>query len=231
MKALPILLATLIPSLATAQETSPSLWYSKPAENWSAALPIGNGRLGAMVYGGIEKERIQLNEDTLWSGGPHSYDNPEAYSHLAEVRALLNAEKYAQAEDLAQKMMGVPIHQAAYQPFGDLHLEFPDHAEASDYRRELDLAKAIATVTYRIGDAEFTRKTFASHPDQAIVIRLECSQPGQINFDRLKHQPTPIRVHNHRRWHPLIDRPSSSSHREKRRRLARTYRLNGKGKA
>ncbi|MGJ8643199.1 MAG: glycoside hydrolase family 95 protein [Luteolibacter sp.] len=191
MKPFSILFVTLISSLANGQETSPALWYSKPAEQWPAALPLGNGRLGAMVYGGIEKEQLQLNEDTLWSGGPHCYDNPEAYSHLAEVRALLKAEKYAEAEDLAQKMMGLPIHQAAYQPFGDLHLEFSNHTDATDYRRELNLAKAVATVSYRIGDAEFTRKTFASHPDQAIVVRLECNQPGQISFDLTNTSPHP----------------------------------------
>ncbi|MEP4078380.1 glycosyl hydrolase family 95 catalytic domain-containing protein [Haloferula sp.] len=165
------------------EASNTKLWFNQAAEEWHDALPLGNGRLGAMVYGGVESERLQINEDTLWSGGPHCYDNPEAHSHLAEVRKLLREGKYADAEDLAQKMMGVPIHQAAYQPFGDLHLKFQHDGEASNYRRELDLGTAISTVTYQVGDTKFTRTTFASHPDQAIVVRLECSQANQINFD------------------------------------------------
>ena len=159
------------------------LWYAQPAEQWSEALPIGNGRLGAMVYGGIAKEHLQLNEDTLWSGGPHDYANPEALSHLADVRTLLKKGRYADAEALAQEMMGQPIYQAAYQPLGDLFLEFPQHQNVSDYRRELDLKNAVTTVKYRVGDALFTRRVFASFPDQVIVIRLECDQPGQLTFD------------------------------------------------
>lgn len=168
-----------------------TLWYSQPAEEWTDALPIGNGRMGAMVYGGVEQEWLQLNEDTLWSGGPHCYDNPEAYQHFALVRKLLKEGKYAEAEDLAQKMLGQPIHQAAYQPFGDLHLKFQYEGDSSHYRRELDLENALTTVSYQVGDAEFTRKVFASHPDQAIVIRVECSRPGQINFDLTNTSPHP----------------------------------------
>ncbi|HUT11734.1 MAG TPA: glycoside hydrolase family 95 protein [Thermoguttaceae bacterium] len=160
-----------------------TLWYSKPATEWTEALPIGNGRLGAMVFGGIEQEHLQLNEDTLWSGGPHCYDNPDAYGHLATVRELLERGEYAEAEATAQKMLGIPKYQQAYMPLGDLFLDFPKGEEPSDYHRELDLQNAVSTVTYRIGNARFTRQVFASHPDQAIVIRLECDTPGRITFD------------------------------------------------
>jgi len=92
------------------------LWYKQPAKEWSQALPIGNGRLGAMVYGGVQQERLQLNEDTLWCGGPRSYDNKEAFQHLGAVRKLLDDGEYAKAEELAGKMMGKPLYQMAYQP-------------------------------------------------------------------------------------------------------------------
>ena len=154
------------------------LWYTQPATKWTEALPIGNGRLGAMVYGGIEQEHLQLNEDTLWSGGPHCYDNPDAYGHLATVRELLERGEYAKAEATAENMLGIPKYQQAYMPLGDLFLDFSKGEEPSDYHRELNLQNAVSTVTYRIGDARFTRQVFASHPDQAIVMRLECDTPG-----------------------------------------------------
>ncbi|QDT00976.1 glycoside hydrolase family 95 protein [Adhaeretor mobilis] len=194
--------SALVVLLQAASQGAPTdalrLWYEQPATEWAEALPIGNGRLGAMVYGGIQREHLQLNEDTLWSGGPRSYDNPQAYQHLGKVRELLERGEYAEAEDTAQKMMGKPIYQAAYQPLGDLYLQFPpdQHShgeEASDYRRELDLQNAVATVTYRKGDARFTRKVFASHPDQVIVIRLECDKPGQLSFDVLMTSLHPSR--------------------------------------
>lgn len=167
------------------------LWYTEPATEWTSALPIGNGRLGAMVYGGINEEHLQLNEETLWSGGPHSYDNPQAYQHLAQVRELLQQEEYIQAEELAEKMLGIPKYQMAYQPLGDLFLNFPEGESLSDYRRELDLQNALSRVTYTKDGARFTRKIFASHPDQAIVVQLECDQPGQINFELSLTSPHP----------------------------------------
>ncbi|EMI55725.1 glycoside hydrolase family 95 protein [Rhodopirellula sallentina] len=159
------------------------LWCSQPAGQWSEALPIGNGRLGAMVFGGVDQEHLQLNEDTLWSGVPHCYDNPDAYQHLGTVRKLLAEGKYEEAEANAQKMLGVPKYQQAYMPLGDLFLDFGDHGTPRDYRRTLDLETAVSAVSYRIGNVGFTRKVFASHPDQSIVIRLECDTPGQIHFE------------------------------------------------
>ena len=160
-----------------------TLWYTQPAAEWTQALPIGNGRLGAMVYGGVEQEHLQLNEDTLWSGGPHCYDNQDAYQHLATVREQLDRGEYAAAEDTAQKMLGRPKYQQAYQPLGDLFLSFPKGEIWSKYCRTLDMQDAVSEVSYRIGDASFSRKVFASHPDQAIVMRLECDKPGRISFD------------------------------------------------
>jgi len=159
-----------------------TLWYTQPAAEWAQALPIGNGRLGAMVYGGIEQEHLQLNEDTLWSGGPHSYDNPGAYQRLATVRELLQRGEFADAEATAQEMLGRHKYQQAYMPFGDLYLDFPEGEKTRDYRRSLDLQTAVCEVGYRTGDAHFTRKAIASRPDEAIVIRLECDKPGRITF-------------------------------------------------
>jgi alpha-L-fucosidase 2 len=165
------------------------LWYKHPAEEWTDALPIGNGRLGAMVYGGIDLERLQLNEDTLWSGGPHCYDNPDACNHLEKARLLLRQGKYVEAENEAQKMMGTPAKQMAFQPLGDLYLRYPAGAKSSEYYRELDLQNALSTIRYRVGPATYTRKIFASYPDEAIVMHLEADMPGLITCDLFMDSP------------------------------------------
>ncbi|MBM3881828.1 MAG: glycoside hydrolase family 95 protein [Verrucomicrobia bacterium] len=160
------------------------IWFQQPATNWETqALPIGNGRLGAMIFGGTDRERIQLNEDSLWSGGPRDTNNPEALEHLPEVRRLLFAGQPAEAEKLANaRLMGKPMTVKPYQSLGNLRLEFPGHEAAQDYRRELDLETAAVRVSYRVGEVRYTRELFASHPDQVIVIRLTCSQPGGLTL-------------------------------------------------
>ena len=160
------------------------LWYRQPAEEWNEALPVGNGRLGAMVFGGVDREHIQLNEETLWDGGPRDTNNPEALEALPVVQRLLFEGKNAEATEMAsKKMMGVPHRIKSYQSLGDLILEFPDAAESTDYRRELDLDTGIARTTYRQADACFSRDVFASAADQALIVRLECDKPGRISFD------------------------------------------------
>jgi alpha-L-fucosidase 2 len=157
------------------------LWYRQPASRWLQALPLGNGNLGAMVFGGVERERIQLNEKTLWSGGRQNPQNPEALTHLPEVRRLLFEGRYAEAEALAEKfLMGEPRRVKPYQTLGDLWLEFDHEGEATGYRRDLDLATGIATVRYRVGEATFTREMFVSAPDQLLVMRITCDRPGQV---------------------------------------------------
>ncbi len=168
-----------------------TLWYAQPATAWTEALPIGNGRLGTMVFGGVGQEHLQLNEDTLWSGGPHCYDNPDAHRHLAAARKAIEQGEFAGAQATAQKMLGRPKYQQAYLPLGDLFLNFPKSEYPSEYRRELNMRGAVAEVTYRIGGARFTRKVFASCPDQAIVMRLECDKPGRITFDLSMKSPHP----------------------------------------
>ncbi|HYL77677.1 MAG TPA: glycoside hydrolase family 95 protein [Bryobacteraceae bacterium] len=160
-----------------------TLWYRQPAEKWTEAMPIGNGRLGAMVFGKVESERIQLNEDSIWAGARSDRVNPEALKNLPEVRRLLMDGKPAQAEALAAKtMLGVPLRLPPYQPLGDLWLNFAPAGEVSDYRRELDLSTGMVRITYAAGGAHYTREIFAPAPDQVLVIRLTCDKPGMISF-------------------------------------------------
>jgi alpha-L-fucosidase 2 len=159
------------------------LWYEKPATQWVEALPVGNGRLGAMVFGGTATERLQLNEDTLYAGGPYDPNNREALAALPEARRLIFENRYKEANDLiGAKMMAQPIKQMPYEPVGDLKLEFPDHLEVRNYRRELDLETAIAKVSYNSGGVNFTREVFASPVDQVIVVQLRCDHPKKISF-------------------------------------------------
>jgi alpha-L-fucosidase 2 len=161
-----------------------SLWYRQPAVTWNEALPIGNGRLGAMVFGGIQEEHLQLNEGTLWSGRPHNYAVDGAAEHLPEVRRLLFEGKEAEAAKLAgQFLMGDPVFQQAYQPLGDLNLIFQGHDEVADYRRELDLNTGVVRTQYRIGEATYKRSSFISAPDQVLVVRLEVDRPRQLDFE------------------------------------------------
>lgn len=176
-----IVFLMLVCGVASAAGTGLRLWYTSPAKNWEKeALPIGNGRLGAMVFGGIGTERLALNEDTLWSGGPKDWNNPAAREILPQVRKALFEGKLELANELTPKMQG-PYTQSA-QPLGNLYLDFAHGDQASSYTRELDLERAVATVRYRVGEATFTREIFSSFPDQVIVVRLTCDQPGQISF-------------------------------------------------
>ena len=159
------------------------LWYDKPASEWTEALPIGNGRLGAMIFGGAANEQLQLNEDTLYAGSPYDPNNREALKALPEARRLIFAGKYKEAHDLVgAKMMAHPIKQMPYEPVGDLKLTFLNHDNVTDYRRQLDLDTAIATTTYNIGAAPFTREVFASPVDQVIVVFLTADQVRKLNF-------------------------------------------------
>jgi alpha-L-fucosidase 2 len=189
--------------------TELSLWYRAPASDhpllpadaprqsrqaataeWVRALPVGNGRLGAMVFGGIVHERLQLNEDTLWAGRPYDPVNPEAKDTLPEVRRLLAERKYADAAKLVgAKVMSKPLAQMPYQTVGDLALTFPQVESVENYRRHLDLATATAHVSFTSGGVTFSREVFASAPDQVIVVRLTASRPGQISFEARLQTP------------------------------------------
>jgi alpha-L-fucosidase 2 len=159
------------------------LWYNKPAVAWEDALPIGSGRLGAMAFGGVPDERIQFNEDTLWTGKPHNYDRAGAGDALPLIRQLVFQGKVTEAAALArQRFLSDPVRQKAYQPFGDLRLHFPNDAQATDYRRQLDLDTAIARTSYRVSGVAFEREVFASYPDNVIVVHLTADQPGKLTF-------------------------------------------------
>jgi alpha-L-fucosidase 2 len=183
-----------------------SLWYRQPATDkplttprpggreahaeWVRALPVGNGRLGAMVFGGVVHERLQLNEDTLWAGRPYDPVNPDAKGALPEVRRLIAAGQYAEAAKLtSQKVMAKPLAQMPYQTLGDLTLTFPAATSVDHYRRELDVTSAIARVSYASDGVSFEREVFASAPDDVIVVRLTASRPGQISFEARLQTP------------------------------------------
>ena len=149
------------------------LWYERPAAQWVEALPVGNGRLGALVFGGIEQERLQLNEDTLWAGGPYHAANPGARAALPEIRRLLAAGEHRAAQDLVQaKFMANPMRQMPYQTLGDIILTTAGSETAANYRRELDLDTAVARTEFQLGNTVHVREVFASEPDQVIVVRL-----------------------------------------------------------
>lgn len=164
-------------------DPSTVLWFSNPAARWDEALPIGNGRLGAMVFGGVEEERLQLNEDTYWSGGPYSTVVPGGHKFLPEIQRLVFEGKYLDAHNLfGRKLMGYPVEQQKYQSLANLHLSFPHAGIPADYRRSLDLATGIASVTYSLDGVQYERRVLASAPGQAIVVRLTASRPGSIRF-------------------------------------------------
>jgi alpha-L-fucosidase 2 len=160
-------------------DTELVLWYQQPAREWVEALPIGNGRFGAMVFGGVAVERLQLNDDTLWSGGPREWNNPRACEVLPEVRRLIVAGDYVAASSLCREMEG-PYTQS-YLPLGELVVQFEMAGEPLAYWRELDLHTAIATTRYQLGDVVFTREAFVSAPDQVLIMRIAADHPGQLH--------------------------------------------------
>ncbi|MFJ1469605.1 glycoside hydrolase family 95 protein [Massilia orientalis] len=160
-----------------------ALWYDKPARQWVEALPVGNGRLGAMVYGRPLQERLQLNEDTLWAGGPYRFDNPGFKAALPRVRALIDEGKFIEARDLvAKEMIAQPATQMPYGAAGDLLFDFHGVDGAQGFRRTLDLDSAIATTRFASGAVRHVREVFSSAPDQVIVLHLQATG-GTLDFD------------------------------------------------
>ncbi len=159
------------------------LWYTKPAEDFNHALPIGNGRMGAMVFGGTADEVFKLNEDSVWSGGRRNRNNPDAKEGLTEIRQLLQEEKIAEAEKIAfQKMQGVTPNSRHYMPLGNLNLHMDFSGKAKQYYRSLDLERALATVRFTADEVTYVREAFASEPDKVIVLHIEADQRGKINL-------------------------------------------------
>jgi hypothetical protein len=144
------------------------LWYDEPAGVFNEALPVGNGRLGAMVFGDPASDKIELNENTFWSGGPSRNDNPQALGVLDQVRQLIFNGSYTEAESMINSnMTASQLHGSMYQPIGNLNLDFPGHGSASSYYRELDLKRAVATTSYDVGGVTFTREVFSSNPTRS----------------------------------------------------------------
>lgn len=193
MKKLFLLLASLFTLQAFAQQPGFKLWYRQPAGNvWTAALPVGNGRLGGMVYGNPDHDMIQLNEATVWTGSPNRNDNPDALAALPEIRRLIFAGKQKEAQELAAQQMQCKTSSGQmFQPVGNLHLVFPGHDQYRDYYRELDLSRAVATTRYKVNGVTYTREVFASVPAQAIIVQLSSSKPGGLSFNAYLSTPQP----------------------------------------
>ena len=172
-----------------------SLWYRYPAQKWVEALAIGNGRIGAVVFGGVNRERLQLNEDTLWAGGPYDPVNPDAREALPEARRLIWEGKYREAAKLVSaKIMSKPLGQMPYQTAGDLILTFPDASSVESYRRDLNLDTAVATVEYTTQGSRFLRQAFASPVEQVIVVRLTADKKKAISFSAGLQSPQNVSV-------------------------------------
>ena len=176
-------LAILCTAPAALSQDSLTLWYRQPAGLWVEALPVGNGHLGAMVFGGAAHERIQFNEQTVWTGEPHDYSHQGAYQSLGRIRELLFAGRQKEAEDLAMReFMSVPLRQKAYQAFGDLLLDFPE-GDVSGYRRSLNLETGVCSIEYTQQGVTYRRDVFASYPAKAVVVRISASRPGSISLE------------------------------------------------
>lgn len=158
------------------------LWYSAPAEEWVEALPVGNSRMGAMIFGGVDKERIQLNDETFWAGGPYSNNNPEGLKHLDEIRRLIFEGKEDEAEKLIGKYYMTAHHGMSYLTLGSLDITFHNDGDLTDYRRELNISEATASVSYRKGDVGYERRTIASLPDGVIMMELRADRQNALDF-------------------------------------------------
>jgi alpha-L-fucosidase 2 len=189
-------LAIALLATASIAAASDVLWYRQAAANWNEALPIGNGRLGGMVFGGVTSDRIQLNEDTVWAGEKRDRNNPEAAKNLPEIRRLLFAGMPHEAEVLADKtIISIPRRLPPYQTLGDLRIGTPSYRAISNYRRELDLDAAIVRITYTVGNANCAREYFSSAPDQVIVVRLTCDLPHFIDIDAMLNREIDAKTH------------------------------------
>ncbi|MDB5211986.1 MAG: glycoside hydrolase family 95 protein, partial [Sediminibacterium sp.] len=157
------------------------LWYKQPAKDWNEALPLGNGRLGAMDFGGVKEELIQLNEATLWTGGPVDHNpNPDAPKYLQPVRDALFRDSINDAVKLLKKMQGPDTQM--FQLLGDIIIKQPFVGEVSNYYHDLNISNATSTTRFTYNGVDYTREMFSSNPDQVIVIRLKASKPNALNF-------------------------------------------------
>lgn len=170
------------------------LWYSQPARNWTDALPIGNSRMGAMVYGGTAREELQLNEETFWAGGPYDNDNKNARYVLPVVRQLIFENKNWDAQNLVDANFFAGKHGMSYMTVGNLFLDFPGHDQATDYYRDLDISNATATTRYKVDGVDYTRTAFASFTDSVVIMRVQAGKAGTLAFRVSYEAPLPHEV-------------------------------------
>ncbi|WP_243347804.1 glycosyl hydrolase family 95 catalytic domain-containing protein [Parabacteroides sp. FAFU027] len=176
-----LILSSLILTLGL-QAADLRLWYNRPAENWNEALPLGNGRLAAMIYGVPAIEHLQLNEESVWAGGPNNNANPDALKAIPEISKLIFEGKYKEAEDMANdKVMAKTNSGMPYQSVGDLYINFPGHLNYTDYIRDLDISKAVASVSYTVNGVRYHRESFVSFTDQVMIVRFTADRPGSIS--------------------------------------------------
>jgi alpha-L-fucosidase 2 len=182
-------------NISAQDNTLLKLWYNQPAKQWVEALPIGNGRLGAMVFGNPSKEVVQLNENTIWGGQPCRNDNPEAKEALPKVRQLIFEGKYKEAQDLVnQKIISRNSQGMPYQTAGSLNLVFPGHDNYTNYYRELNIETAVTSTRYDIDGVTYKHEVFSSYPDQVIIARITASKSGKINFSALLNHPSHVNI-------------------------------------
>ena len=177
-----LLVGACVLMMLSAHAQNLKLWYQQPAKTWVEALPVGNSSMGAMVYGGTSREELQLNEETLWGGGPYRNDNPKALESLAEVRNLIFSGKTMDAQNLIDQTFYMGRNGMPYQTIGSLIIEAPGHEKAKNYYRDLDLERAVATTRYQVDGVNFQREVFASFPDRVIIVRFTADKPGELNF-------------------------------------------------
>ena len=194
------LILLLTTGVSAQNEQYLKLWYTQPAKQWVEALPVGNGRLGAMVYGDPSKELIQLNENTVWAGSPYRNDNPDAREALPEVRRLIFEGKYKEAHDIVnEKFISKISHGMPYQTMGNLRLTFPGHENFQDYYRELDLTNAVVSSRYNLNGVKYETKVFSSFPDQVLIIRISANKPGSLSFSASLDRPSKIDITTNRK--------------------------------
>ena len=188
IKTLTILFLTLLLTSGCEKEASLKLWYRQPADRWLEALPVGNGRLGAMMFGGIDNERLAINETTFWSGAPSDeHINPRSAESFRKIRELFLAQKYDAAAPLVRDLLGRKLNYGTNLPAGDLVLTFSGNADAEDYIRELDIDRGVASVSYTQGNTNFRRELISSHPAGIMAMRITAGKPGAVSF-HLKYE-------------------------------------------
>lgn len=193
---------------AHAQELK--LWYANPANVWVEALPLGNGRLGCMTFGGTATEELQLNEETFWAGGPHRNDSPTALENLPKVRELIFAGKNREAQNLINKTFLTKTWGMPYQTIGSLKLSFPGHEAVSNYRRELDIERAVTTTTYQLDGVRFKREIITSFADDVIIMHITADKPASISFTA--RYESPINITTSKRGQTLVLKGCGQDH-------------------